>query len=76
MIPDQGIDIEDYREMDETLPFARFPGVMSKHHVEEWNQYWEKDAEGRGAFSITIYFEDGKEFAASGDTYPGGFEDF
>ena len=76
MILEKGIDIEDYKEIDGTLPFDRFLDVLSRYHVEEWNQYQEKDSTGRGMFSIVMYFEDGKEFSAHGNIYPEGFEDF
>lgn len=73
---EKGMDISDYKEMEEKLPFERFLNIMTKHQVEEWNQYDKKDSAAGGDFSITMYFEDGKEFSAQGNLYPDGYEAF
>ena len=76
MILEKGIDVSDYKEMKEKLPFERFLSIMSAHGVEEWNQYEESTSSSAGQFYIAMYFADGKEFSASGNVYPEGFEKF
>lgn len=76
MILEKEIDISDYKEMEEKLLFKDFLNIMSKHHVQDWNQYQETDSTSVGMFYITMYFEDGKEFLAHGNVYPDGFEEF
>ena len=76
MILEKGIDVSDYKEMKEKLPFERFLSIMSAHGVEEWNQYEESTSSSAGQFCIAMYFADGKEFSASGNVYPEGFEKF
>lgn len=76
MILEKGIDVSDYKEMKEKLPFERFLSIMSVHGVEEWNQYEESTGSSAGQFYMAMYFTDGKEFSASGNVYPEGFEKF
>ncbi len=75
-ILDKGIDVSGYKEMGERLPYERFLNIMSRYHVEEWNQYDESISPSLGIFSIVMYFEDGKEFSARGNVYPDGFDAF
>lgn len=76
MILEKGTEISGYKEIEEKLPYERFLKIMSAHGVEEWNQYEESTSSSAGQFYIAMYFADGKEFLASGNVYPEGFEKF
>lgn len=73
---DKGTDISEYNEIEEELPFDRFLTIMSKYNIESWNQYNKTESVSGGAFDITMYFENGKEYYAHGNIYPDGFSEF
>ncbi len=75
-ILEKGIDIFDYGDAENNLPFDRFLQLMQKHHAERWNGYEKTDGASDTYFTIRLRFADGKEYSVHGSIYPEGFANF
>ena len=72
---DAGTSISEYGFAD-TLPFDRYISLLKEYGFEPYNQTDCNDGDTKQYLSVTLYYEDGKEYAYRSNVYPENYEDF
>ncbi|MCR5372505.1 MAG: hypothetical protein K6E41_03455 [Solobacterium sp.] len=72
---DAGTNISEYG-FAEGLPFDRYIRLLKEYGFEAYNQTECRDGDTKQYLSITLHFEDGKEYTYLSNVYPENYDEF